>query len=75
MYRNAGMDIFLATSRYGQGLGTEAIRLLAHQHTRDPRLRTGGLRRFRIMRSYERGPDGSWHDGLLMDMLAEELRP
>lgn len=26
------------------------------------------------MRQYERGPDGTWHDGLLMDMLAEELR-
>ncbi|MEV7044956.1 GNAT family protein [Amycolatopsis sp. NPDC051061] len=27
------------------------------------------------MRSYERGPDGSWHDGLLMDLLAEDLVP
>lgn len=26
------------------------------------------------MRSYERAPDGTWHDGLLMDMLAAELR-
>jgi aminoglycoside 6'-N-acetyltransferase len=26
-----------------------------------------------VMRRYERGPDGSWHDGLLMDLLAEEL--
>jgi aminoglycoside 6'-N-acetyltransferase len=25
------------------------------------------------MRQYERGPDGTWHDGLLMDLLAEEL--
>jgi hypothetical protein len=29
MYRHAGIDIFLTASRYGQGLGTEAIRLLA----------------------------------------------
>jgi aminoglycoside 6'-N-acetyltransferase len=29
MYRRAGMDIFLTASRHGQGLGTEAIRLLA----------------------------------------------
>jgi len=43
MYRNAGMNIFLATSRYGQELGSEAIRLLAHQHIRDLRPRTGGL--------------------------------
>jgi aminoglycoside 6'-N-acetyltransferase len=27
-----------------------------------------------IMRMYERGPDGTFHDGLLMDILAEELR-
>jgi aminoglycoside 6'-N-acetyltransferase len=26
-----------------------------------------------IMRQYERGPDGTWHDGLLMDLLADEL--
>jgi hypothetical protein len=26
------------------------------------------------MRSYERGADGRFHDGLLMDMLAAELR-
>jgi aminoglycoside 6'-N-acetyltransferase len=25
------------------------------------------------MRAYERGPDETWHDGLLMDLLAEEL--
>jgi len=25
------------------------------------------------MRGYERGIDGTWHDGLLMDLLAEEL--
>lgn len=26
------------------------------------------------LRQYERGLDGSWHDGLLMDLLAGELR-
>jgi aminoglycoside 6'-N-acetyltransferase len=26
------------------------------------------------MRNYERGPDGTWHDGLLMEMLAGELQ-
>ncbi|NGO69826.1 GNAT family N-acetyltransferase [Streptomyces boncukensis] len=26
-----------------------------------------------IMRQYERGPDGTWHDSLLMDLLAAEL--
>ncbi len=32
-----------------------------------------GFRPVGIMRRYERGPDGSWHDNLLMDLLAEEL--
>jgi aminoglycoside 6'-N-acetyltransferase len=33
-----------------------------------------GFRAVGIMRNYERGPDGVWHDGLLMDMLKEDLR-
>ena len=33
-----------------------------------------GFRPVGIMRQYERGPDGTWHDGLLMDLLADELR-
>jgi aminoglycoside 6'-N-acetyltransferase len=33
-----------------------------------------GFRRVGLMRQYERAADGTWHDGLLMDMLAEELR-
>lgn len=32
-----------------------------------------GFKRVGIMREYERGADGSWHDGLLMDLLASEL--
>jgi aminoglycoside 6'-N-acetyltransferase len=32
-----------------------------------------GFRKVGVMRAYERGPDGTWHDGLLMDMLAGEL--
>jgi aminoglycoside 6'-N-acetyltransferase len=26
-----------------------------------------------VMRRYERGPDGTWHDGLLMDLLPGDL--
>ena len=33
-----------------------------------------GFRRVGVMRDYERGPDGNWHDGILMDLLAGELR-
>ena len=92
MYRHAGIDIFLTTSRHGQGLGTEAIRVLArylfeerghHRLTIDPAADNAaairayekvGFRRVGILRNYERGPDGVWHDGLLMDMLKEEFR-
>jgi aminoglycoside 6'-N-acetyltransferase len=33
-----------------------------------------GFRPVGVMRRYERGADGTWHDGLLMDLLATELR-
>lgn len=32
-----------------------------------------GFRPVGIMRKYERGSDGVWHDGLLMDMLEDEF--
>ena len=32
-----------------------------------------GFRPVGVMRRYERGTDGAWHDGLLMDLLAEDL--
>lgn len=32
-----------------------------------------GFRPVGILRKSERGEDGTWHDGLLMDLLAEEL--
>jgi aminoglycoside 6'-N-acetyltransferase len=33
-----------------------------------------GFRPVGLMRRYERGADGAWRDGLLMDLLADELR-
>ena len=33
-----------------------------------------GFRPVGVMREYERGLDGSWHDGLLMEMLTTDLR-
>lgn len=32
-----------------------------------------GFKPVGVMRRYERGRDGSWHNGLLMDLLREEL--
>jgi aminoglycoside 6'-N-acetyltransferase len=34
-----------------------------------------GFKPVGVMRLYERGYDGTWHDGLLMDMLADEFIP
>jgi len=32
-----------------------------------------GFKPVGVMRRYERGADGTWHDGLLMELLREEL--
>jgi aminoglycoside 6'-N-acetyltransferase len=34
-----------------------------------------GFKPVGVMRRYERSPDGTWHDGLLMDLLADEFIP
>ncbi len=34
-----------------------------------------GFRQVGVLRQYERGRDDTWHDGLLMDLLAPELSP
>jgi aminoglycoside 6'-N-acetyltransferase len=33
-----------------------------------------GFRRVGVMREYERGTDGRYHDGLLMGLLRHELK-
>jgi aminoglycoside 6'-N-acetyltransferase len=33
-----------------------------------------GFRQVGVMRQYERGPDGRWHDGVMMELLKSELR-
>lgn len=32
-----------------------------------------GFREVGVMRQYERGTDGTWHDGLLMELLADDV--
>jgi aminoglycoside 6'-N-acetyltransferase len=53
-----------------------------HRLTIDPALenevaisayRRIGFRPVGVLRQYERGPNGTWRDGLLMDLLADEL--
>ena len=54
-----------------------------HRLTIDPALRNEraircfervGFRRVGVMRQYERDTDGTWHDGLLMDLLERDLQ-
>jgi aminoglycoside 6'-N-acetyltransferase len=91
-YRHAGMDLFIATESQDQGLGREALRLLArhlfedrghHRLVIDPAASNAravkayesiGFKPVGVMRSYERGADGAFHDGLLLDLLRDELR-
>ncbi|AWN27137.1 aminoglycoside 6'-N-acetyltransferase [Streptomyces sp. NEAU-S7GS2] len=91
-FRHASIDIFLTARRHGQGLGTDAVRTLAHwliherghhRLTIDPAAaNTAAIRSYRkvgfqpvgIMRAYGRDHrTGGWADGLLMDLLADEL--
>ena len=91
-YRHAGLDIMLAASSRGQGIGPEALRAASrwliderghHRITIDPAranerairaYESIGFRPVGVMRRYERDPAGrGWRDGLLMDLLAEEL--
>jgi aminoglycoside 6'-N-acetyltransferase len=91
-FRHAGIDLFLAPAYHGDGLGPEAIRLLAtylidvgghHRLTIDPAAANQqairayekvGFRKVGILRRYQLFPDGTWQDGLLMEVLADELR-
>jgi aminoglycoside 6'-N-acetyltransferase len=91
-FRHAGIDLFLDPDVHGQGLGPEAIRVVArylieerghHRLTIDPAADNAaairayekvGFRPVGRLRRYQRYPDGSWRDGLLMELLADELR-
>lgn len=88
-YPSVAFDIALATAVQGRGYGRETLRLAIrhfigrghHRFTIDPAvdneraIRTYaavGYKPIGVMRSCERR-DGAWHDGLLMDLLADEF--
>ena len=88
-YRHVAFDIALTTSLHGQGYGQEALRVAIrwfisrghHRFTIDPAadneraIRTYAALGFKpvgVLRAYERR-DGEWHDGLFMDLLADEF--
>ena len=75
--RGLGRETLALAVRHFAGLGH-------HRFTIDPAAANArairayaavGFRPVGVMRAYERGRDGTWHDGLLMDLLAEELEP
>jgi aminoglycoside 6'-N-acetyltransferase len=92
MYRHGGIDIVMHPDAHGQGLGPEAIRVLArhlfedrghHRLVIDPNAANAraihvyekvGFRRVGVLREYEwDATDRRWTDGLLMDLLRDEL--
>lgn len=92
MYRHAGIDIVLHPDVHGQGVGLEAIRVLArhlfsdrghHRLVIDPNAANAraihvyekvGFRRVGVLRQYEwSAHEGRWTDGVLMDLLRDEL--
>jgi aminoglycoside 6'-N-acetyltransferase len=88
-YRFVSFDVVVAPRLHGEGYGREALRVAIrhfigrghHRFTIDPAadnkraIRTYaavGFKPVGILRSYEQR-DGEWRDGLLMDLLADEL--
>jgi aminoglycoside 6'-N-acetyltransferase len=88
-YRHVAFDIALEPSLHGQGYGQEALRVAIrwfvsrghHRFTIDPAsdnaraIRTYAALGFKpvgVLRAYEQR-DGAWHDGLFMDLLADEF--
>ena len=64
----------LAQHLFDQGHHRLTIDPAAHNERAIAAYRKVGFQPVGIMRQYERGPDGTWHDGLLMDLLRGELR-
>ena len=88
-YRHVAFDIALSTALHGRGYGQEALRVAIrwfvsrghHRFTLDPAADNArairsysaiGFKPVGVLRAYEQR-DGAWRDGLLMDLLAEEL--
>src|ERR1700704_1294897 len=74
--RGLGSDAVRTLARHliaGEGFHRLVIDPAADNAAAIACYRKVGFRPVGIMRQYERGADGAWHDGLLMDLLAEEL--
>src|SRR5215211_5675667 len=74
--RGLGADALRTLARYlfeHRGHHRITIDPAAHNERAIRSYRRVGFQPVGLMRQYERGPDGEWHDGLLMDLLRDEL--
>ncbi|WP_329050444.1 GNAT family N-acetyltransferase [Amycolatopsis sp. NBC_01488] len=73
--RGIGTDALRALARhlFGEGHHRLTIDPAASNETAIRVYAKVGFRPVGVLRRYERGPDGTWHDGLLMDLLVGEL--
>ena len=75
--RGVGPDAIRTLARYlfdGRGHHRLTIDPAAANENAIRAYESIGFRRVGVMRQYERGADGAWHDGLLMDLLTDELQ-
>ncbi len=75
-HRGLGADALRTLARHlfnARGHHRLTIDPAAHNQRAIRSYASVGFRAVGVMRRYERGPDGTWHDGLLMDLLAGEL--
>lgn len=74
--RGVGTDTVRTVARHlieDRGHHRLTIDPAAHNHAAIRCYTKVGFRPVGVERQAERGPDGTWHDGLLMDLLAGEL--
>ncbi len=74
--RGFGADAVRTLARYlfeERGHHRVTIDPAAHNERAIRSYRRVGFKPVGVMRRYERGADGTWHDGLLMDLLPEDL--
>jgi len=70
-----GCDAMRTTAQYlfSRGHHRVVIDPAAHNERAIRSCARAGFRPVGVMRNYERSTDGTWHDGLLMDLLADDL--
>ena len=74
--RGLGPDAVRALARHlvrDRGHHRLTIDPVAHNRRAIRAYEKAGFRRVGIMREYQREPDGTWSDGLLLDLLAREV--